>query len=94
MFYGQICPIFGIVDDGNELIKIVRKLGKERDLTVRIDKKRGRGSHFTLYFGNKRTIMKDRTLSIVVIQNLRRLTGPGLLKKILDNLGLKRDDIR
>jgi len=84
LFYGQICPIFGIVDDGNELIKIVRKLGKERDLTVRIDKKRGRGSHFTLYFGNKRTIMKDRTQEI----------GPGLLKKILDNLGLKRDDIR
>lgn len=70
--------------NGNELIKKIRKLGKERDLTVRIDKKRGRGSHFTLYFGNKRTIMKDRTKEI----------GPGLLKKILDNLGLKRNDIR
>ena len=50
--------------NGNELIKKIRKLGKERDLTVRIDKKRGRGSHFTLYFGNKRTIMKDRTQEI------------------------------
>ena len=70
--------------NGSELIKILRKLGKQRGLTVRIDKKRGRGSHFTLYFGDNRTIMKDRTKEI----------GSGLLKKLLDNLGLSRDDIR
>jgi len=70
--------------NGSELIKILRKLGKQRGLTVRIDKKRGRGSHFSLYFGDNRTIMKDRTKEI----------GSGLLKKLLDNLGLSRDDIR
>jgi mRNA interferase HicA len=70
--------------NGSELIKILRKLGKQRGLTVRIDKKRGRGSHFTIYFGDNRTIMKDRTKEI----------GSGLLKKLLDNLGLSRDDIR
>jgi mRNA interferase HicA len=70
--------------NGSELIKILRKLGKQRGLTVRIDKKRGRGSHFTLYFGDNQTIMKDRTKEI----------GSGLLKKLLDNLGLSRDDIR
>jgi mRNA interferase HicA len=70
--------------NGSELIKILRKLGKQRGLTVRIEKKRGRGSHFTLYFGDNRTIMKDRTKEI----------GSGLLKKLLDNLGLSRDDIR
>jgi mRNA interferase HicA len=70
--------------NGNELIRILRKLGKERGLAVRIDKKRGRGSHFTLYFGKSRTIMKDRTNEI----------GPGLLKKILDNLGLTKADIK
>jgi len=70
--------------NGSELIKILRKLGKQRGLTVRIDKKRGRGSHFTLYFGDNRTIMKDRTKEI----------GSGLLKKLLDNLVLSRDDIR
>ena len=69
---------------GNELIKILRKLGKKRGLSVRIDKKRGRGSHFILYFGSKYTVMKDR----------RKEIGPGLLKKILDNLGLTRKDIR
>jgi len=69
--------------NGNELIKILKKAGNKQGLAVRIDRKRGKGSHFTLYFGNKRTIMKDRTKEI----------GPGLLKKILENLGLKRKDI-
>ena len=68
---------------GNELIKILKKVGKAQKCAVRIDRKRGRGSHFTLYFGSERTIMKDRTKEI----------GPGLLKKILDNLGLTRKDI-
>jgi hypothetical protein len=33
--------------------------------------------------GNKRTIMKDRTKEM----------GPGLLKKILTNLGMKKEDL-
>ena len=69
--------------NGSELIKILRKIGKKQGCAVRIDKKRGKGSHFTLYFGVKRTIMKDRTKEI----------GPGLLKKILENLGLKKEDL-
>jgi mRNA interferase HicA len=69
--------------NGNELIKILKKVSNKHGLAVRINRKRGKGSHFTLYFGNKRTIMKDRTKEI----------GPGLLKKILENLGLKRKDI-
>ena len=69
--------------NGSELIKILRKVGKDQGLAVRIDRKRGKGSHFTLYFGRKRTIMKDRTKEI----------GPGLLNKILDNLGLTKEDI-
>lgn len=68
---------------GSELIKMLKRIGRERKLAVRIDKKRGKGSHFTLYFGNRRTIMKDRTKEI----------GPGLLHKILENLGLTREDI-
>jgi mRNA interferase HicA len=61
----------------------LRKIGEKQGLAVRIAKKRGKGSHFTLYFGNNRTIMKDRTKEI----------GPGLLKKILDNLGMTKEDI-
>jgi len=69
--------------NGNELIILFKKAGNRQGLAIRIDRKRGRGSHFTLYFGNKRTIMKDRTKEI----------GPGLLKKILANLGLQKKDI-
>jgi mRNA interferase HicA len=69
--------------NGNELIKILKKIGREKGLAVRLDRKRGKGSHFTLYFGVKRTIMKDRTKEI----------GPGLLNNILANLGLKKEDI-
>ena len=69
--------------NGNELIKILKKIGREKGLAVRLDRKRGKGSHFTLYFGMKRTIMKDRTKEI----------SPGLLNNILANLGLKKEDI-
>ena len=69
--------------NGNELIKILKKIGREKGLAVRLDRKLGKGSHFTLYFGVKRTIMKDRTKEI----------GPGLLNNILANLGLKKEDI-
>jgi mRNA interferase HicA len=69
--------------NGNELIKILKKIGREKGLAVRLDRKRGKGSHFTLYFGVKRTIMKDRTKEI----------GPGLLNNILANLSLKKEDI-
>ena len=41
---------------GNELIKKVEALGKESGIAVRIDKKRGKGSHQTLYFGDRKTI--------------------------------------
>ena len=69
--------------NGNELIKILKKIGRKRGLAVRIDRKRGRGSHFTLYFGNRYKIMKDRKKEI----------GPGLLHTILNNLGLSKEDI-
>ncbi len=72
-----------ILMTGNELIKALKKVGRKKGLAVRIDRKRGRGSHFTLYFGTRHTVMKDRTKEI----------GPGLQKKILDNLGLTKKDI-
>jgi mRNA interferase HicA len=44
---------------GNELIKKVGILGKERGVRVYVDKKRGRGSHQTLYFGERKTIIRN-----------------------------------
>jgi hypothetical protein len=41
------------------------------------------GSHGRLYYGERFTTLKDRKKEI----------GPGLLKAMLDQLGLRREDI-
>ena len=50
---------------------------------VAFDGGHGKGSHGRLYFGDRFTTLKDR----------RKEIGPGLLAAMLDQLGLKRDDI-
>jgi len=45
--------------------------------------KRGKGSHGTLYYGRYKTILKDRKKEI----------GPGLLSKIIAELGLEKNDV-
>ena len=69
--------------NGREFIKRVREHGRERGVTVRVDAKRGKGSHVTLYYGARKTIVKDR----------REELGAGLLASMLRQLGLDRDDI-
>jgi mRNA interferase HicA len=44
---------------GNELIRKVSALAKERGVAVRLDRKRGKGSHQTLYFGGRKTIVRN-----------------------------------
>jgi mRNA interferase HicA len=51
---------------------------------VRFDKTRGKGSHGTLYFDEPLTVVKDS----------RRECGPGLIAKMLADLGLTRSDLR
>ena len=62
----------------------VFELGAERDVLVRLDPKRGKGSHVTLYFGSRKTIVKDR----------RKELPPGLLSAMIRQLGLERSDFR
>jgi mRNA interferase HicA len=69
--------------NGNEFLKKLRKIARERDLRLEFVRERGKGSHGTLYLGDRRTIMKDRKKEI----------GPGLLSKMLTNLGLDKSDI-
>jgi len=66
---------------GSEFIKRVRKLGKENDTKVRFLKSRGKGSHGTLYYGGKYTIVKDRKKEI----------GPGLLNRMQKDLNIQID---
>jgi mRNA interferase HicA len=66
--------------NGNEFIKKLKKLG----YNPRFETERGKGSHGTLYVGNKKTTLKDRKKEI----------GPGLLNAMLQNLGIDKDIFR
>ena len=69
---------------GKEFVDRVFELGADRHVSVRLDTKRGKGSHITLYYGTRKTIVKDR----------RKEIAPGLLHAMIRQLGLERDDFR
>ena len=66
--------------NGNEPERHLKRLGKLRGVPVSFDSGHGKGSHGRIYYGDRFTTMKDRKKEI----------GPGLLKAMLDSLGLKR----
>ncbi len=67
---------------GKAFIERVAELGRERGVPVRLDAKRGKGSHATLYYGNRKTVVKDR----------RKDIGPGLLAAMIRRLDLDPND--
>ena len=44
---------------GSEFIRRIRKLGRQRGIKVEFVPERGKGSHGTLYFGERHTIVRD-----------------------------------
>ena len=50
--------------NGREFISKARKLGRMNGIAVRFDRTRGKGSHGTLYYGDRRTVVKDRKKSL------------------------------
>ena len=69
---------------GREFIQRVSELGAARVVPVGVEAKRGKGSHITLYYGPRKTVVKD----------LRKEIAPGLLSAMLRQLGLARRDFR
>ena len=69
---------------GKEFIHRLTALGRRRNVAVRVDAKRGRGSHAMLYYGDRKTVVKDR----------RKDIGPGLLAAMTRQLGLDPSDLR
>jgi len=69
--------------NGNELLRKLKRLAKDNGLELRYDKAHGKGSHGTIYFGSKRTTLKDPKKEI----------GAGLLGKILEQLGIDKDEL-
>jgi len=69
--------------NGNELLRKLRRLGRARGVEVRVDQRQGKGSHATLFYGGRKTTLKDP----------RKEIGPGLLGSMLRQLGLKPRDL-
>ena len=72
-----------LIMTGNELLRRLRKLGSKRGVAVRLDELKGKGSHAALYFGSRRTTLKDR----------RKEIGTGLLRAMLRQLGIGPRDL-
>jgi hypothetical protein len=70
--------------NGSEFERKVRRLGRERGISVSFDRGQGKGSHGRLYYGDRFTTMKDR----------RKEIGPGLLNAMLEQLGLSKADLK
>jgi mRNA interferase HicA len=68
---------------GNEFLRRINRLGRERGIAVRFDQRHGKGSHGTLHFGSRKTTLKD----------LRKEIGIGLLRVMLGQLGLSRREL-
>ena len=69
---------------GDEFVRCVRRLGKERGVAVRFESRKGKGSHGRLHYGDRFTTVKDR----------RKEIGQGLLAAMIRQLGLSREDIQ
>jgi mRNA interferase HicA len=69
--------------NGHEFERKIKMIGRHRGVPVTFDSAHGKGSHGRLYYGNRFTTLKDR----------RKEIGPGLLKAMLDQLGLTRRDL-
>ena len=68
---------------GRQFIARVRRWARRRNVEVRFVASEGAGSHGTLYAGGRKTTVKDR----------RKEIGPGLLGKMLADLGIDRNDL-
>ena len=68
---------------GNEFVRKVQGLARARGLTCRVDEKRGKGSHVTLYFGGRLTVLR----------NPKDELKTGTLHAMCKQLGIRREDL-
>lgn len=69
---------------GGDFIRKVEKIGRDRNVPVRFEKSRGKGSHGTLYYGNRFTIVAGRKKEI----------RAGTLAAMIQQLGFTKKDFR
>ena len=68
---------------GEEFLRRLRRLSRQRGVSMQIVYHLGKGSHVTLYFGGAKTVLKDRKKEI----------GTGLLHSMCRQLGIDRNDL-
>lgn len=68
---------------GNEFIRKVQALAKQRGLASRVEEKRGKGSHVTLYFGERLT----------VVRNPKDELKTGTLHAMCKQLGIEKSEL-
>ena len=68
---------------GNEFIRKVKKLGKERGVAVQFVARRGKGSHGTLFYG----------MQFTIVPNPKNELKAGTLHAMLTQLGLKSEGL-
>ena len=69
--------------NGTEFLRRLRALGRRRGVRLEVLSRRGKGSHVMVWFGARRTTLKDRKKEI----------GPGLLGAMCRQLGITPDDL-
>ncbi len=69
---------------GSEFIRKIKILAKKRGVRVRIEQRRGKGSHSTLFYGRHFTI----------IRNLKDELKTGTYKAMLKQLGIDEKELR
>ena len=73
-----------LIMKGSEFINKVKSLGRRKQLPVRIDEKRGKGSHVTLYYGERFTI----------VRNPKDELKTGTYHAMLNQLGIGEDELQ
>jgi mRNA interferase HicA len=68
--------------NGSEFIKQLKKLAKQKNKSVVLEQRRGKGSHATLFYGDKFTI----------IRNLKDELKTGTYNAMLKQLGITKRD--
>ena len=69
---------------GSEFLRKLKKLGREKGIKVKLIEERGKGSHCTIEFGDRFTI----------IRNLKDELKTGTYNAMLKQLGISKDELR
>jgi len=72
--FGHFCPLITSLNR-EQLIRELRKEAKARGLEFRFDKKRGKGSHGTIHFGDRKMTCPKGELKTGLVKAIKKQLG-------------------